>query len=92
MIEVNDHADVQFRGLRMVAEEEAPLRQVASGCQESYGYVDSLLGPRLACLDGNVYLTVGWTADALPTGGDDQAIIEALGEMAHETLINLRRT
>lgn len=95
MVEVDDHADVQFRGLKEVAAEEGSLSQVPSGCQESYAYVDELLGPRLACLDGNLYLTVGWTDDMLsadPGGGDDQAVMEALGRAAQETLHNLRRT
>lgn len=90
MVEVNDHAEVRFNGLKAVAQEEDALRQVPSGCQDSYVYVDSLLGPRLACLDGNLYLTVGWTQDALPSGGDDQAVLEALGRMARKTLANLR--
>ncbi|MEU3455254.1 hypothetical protein ABZ671_16910 [Micromonospora sp. NPDC006766] len=95
LVEVDDHADAQFRGLKEVAAEEGSLSQVPSGCQESYAYVDGLLGPRLACLDGNLYLTVGWTDDMLsadPGGGDDQAVMKALGRAAQETLHNLRRT
>ncbi|MFJ2087518.1 hypothetical protein ACIOBK_33675 [Micromonospora chokoriensis] len=93
MIEVDGHVDTYFRSLKAAAESDGPLYPVVTGCQAAFGHSDSLLGPRVVCLDGNLCLVVAWIPGASPSAPghrEDQTVVDALGQTAEEVLRALR--
>jgi hypothetical protein len=87
---IAEFAEAQYHGLRGIEEKQSTVTDLPGLGQSAYSYVDTMTGPHVVVLDGNLYLTVRWVPLDRAMSLPEADVIKALTEVAGQTMSKLQ--